>query len=73
MLDDDEKFAFWDDEEAGYCLDCGEETHILTGPDHPPYDAEAHWHCESHVRPDYAVVRVTDDGVETIREANHEH
>lgn len=72
MLDriiDDERFVIWDDEETGFCYDCDEETHILAGPGHPPYNAEANYVCEAHVRHDYAILRITDDGIETIREA----
>lgn len=44
-------------DDFGWCIFCGEKTHLLAGPAHSPCNAEANWVCEAHVDSNHTIVR----------------
>lgn len=54
-----------DSEDWGWCYFCQEKTHMLAGPGHTPYNAEANWVCQHCLDSDAVVVKIEADWDDT--------
>ncbi len=61
---DDLDLEVYEVEEYGWCIFCGEKTHLLAGPGHSPFNAEANYVCEAHVDSNHTIVRNEPKGGE---------